>query len=217
MKRRERRQLKEDEFVTTINRLVLFFKRRKRELTAFSLVAVLVVISIVISSLVRAQNVKKESRLVAEIFEIRSQLDENPDKVAELENITGRKNYSRLANIVLASYWVERGEFQKAEQALEKLERAKKDVIYYQAQDLLALVQMEKGDYERAIEIYTRIEKENPKSYILDGVLFHHAQALERKGEKEEALSLYRRIQAEFSQTAFGFEASQKVSELEGK
>jgi len=66
-------------------------------------------------------------------------------------------------------------------------------------------------------EVYKEIEEENSKNYTLDPVLFHRAQAHEQKGEIEEALALYRRVQDEFSQTLYGFDASQKVKELEEK
>lgn len=217
MKRKERRQLKQDEFVSTISKVANFVKKRTRELIALIAVVLLAVIIVIISQLVKAQNAKKGSRIVAEINKIHSQLDDNPEKVAELEKIAGSRNYSRLGNIYLSTYWVEKGEYEKAEEVLSRLEKGKKDLLYYQAQELLAQIQMKKGNYDKAIEIYSRIEKEKPKKYILDGMLFHHAEAHEKKGEREAALALYKRIQNEYPQTSFGYDAAQKVRELEEK
>ena len=39
-----------------------------------------------------------------------------------------------------------------------------KDVLYYEAQELLALIQKKKA-YDKALDIYKKIEEERPKSY----------------------------------------------------
>jgi hypothetical protein len=43
------------------------------------------------------------------------------------------------------------------------------------------------------------------------------AEAHEGKGEFDVALELYKRVQADFTQTYYGVDASQKVTELEEK
>jgi hypothetical protein len=48
-------------------------------------------------------------------------------------------------------------------------------------------------------------------------VLFHRAEVHEEMGETDEALALYRKLQEEYSQTYYGFDASQKIKELELK
>jgi outer membrane protein assembly factor BamD (BamD/ComL family) len=90
-------------------------------------------------------------------------------------------------------------------------------LFYYQAQDLLAQTFINQNDFERAIEIYKTIESESPKSYFLDAVLFHRAEAHEKKGEIEEALELLKRIKEEFPQTYYGYDATAKITELEQK
>jgi hypothetical protein len=39
---------------------------------------------------------------------------------------------------------------------------------------------------------------------------------LEEQGNKDKALEIYRRIQEDYAQTYYGFEAQEKVRELEG-
>lgn len=215
MKRIKRKRLKEDEFVTTVNKIVRFVKKRTKELMALGIAILVLVVIVVVFNFIKAQNVKKESRLVGQIFELRSQLDENPEKVTELEKMAGNRKFSRLACILLATYRIENGDFDKAQEVLDKIKKSEKDIFYYQAQDLLAQIHMKKGNYDKVIEIYSKIEKENPRVYSLDAVLFHRAEAHEKKGEKEEALALYKRIQEQFPQRAYAFDASQKISKLE--
>lgn len=217
MKRIKRKQLKEDEFVSTINKVINFAKKRSKELIAASLAVVCIVILIIAIKAIQANAVKKESRLLADVLDLSSQLRDNPDKITDLENLAGNGKFSRVAYLKLAAYCIEQGDTEKAKSYLEKIPENKKDLIYYQSRDMLGQIYIQNDEFDNAIEIYKKIEEENPENYTLDPVLFHQAQAHEQKGEKEEALALYRRIQDDFPQTMYGFEASQKVKELEEK
>ncbi|GAI94451.1 unnamed protein product, partial [marine sediment metagenome] len=59
--------------------------------------------------------------------------------------------------------------------------------------------------------------EEDPREHAMDVILFHRAEVHEEKGEIEEALALYKRIQDEFPQTYYGYDASQKIRKLETK
>ena len=100
---------------------------------------------------------------------------------------------------------------------LDEIAVGKKDLIYYQAEDLKGQIFISQENYDDAITLYGKLEEENPKEYVLDAVLFHKAQAHEKKGETAEALLLYKRLQEEFSQTYYGYDASAKVLNLEQK
>jgi len=217
MKRIKRKQLKEDEFVSTVNKIVNFAKRRSKELIAAAVAVVCVIILIIAIKAIQAQAVKKESQLLADVLELSSQLGDDPDKITELENLAGDGKFSRVAYLKLATYWIEQGDTDKAKFYIEKVPQTKKDLIYYQSRDLLGQIYIQNEEFDKAIELYTKIEEENPKNYTLDPVLFHRAQAHEQKGEIEKALDLYKRVQDEFSQTLYGYDASQKVRELEEK
>lgn len=217
MKRIKRKQLKKDELITTVGKIINFVKKRARELIAVGVVIVLVILIFAGARLIKIQNVKKESRLLAQILKLDSELDENSENIENLKKLASKGKFSRLAYLRLASYWVEKGDFDKAEKSLLKVAQGERDIFYYQAQDLLAQIYIKRKDFDKAIDIYKKIEEENPKEYTLDAVLFHKAEALEQKGDIEEALSLYKKVQEEFPQTYFAYDASQKVSKLEQK
>jgi tetratricopeptide (TPR) repeat protein len=217
MKRVMRKRLKEDEFVSTVTKIFNFAKKRSRELTIGAGAVAIILLAFLVSNTIKAQSVKRDSRLLAEILEIGSQLKDNPDRVAELEALAGNGKFSRLAYLKLASYWIEQGDSEKAKSYLEKIPDTRKDITYYQAQDMLAQVYIRDKEFDRAIMIYKSIEEEGQKDYTLDAVLFHMAEAHEGKGEVAIALELYKRVQDEYSQTYYGMDASQKVGELEEK
>jgi predicted negative regulator of RcsB-dependent stress response len=217
MKRKQRKHLKEDQFVSTVNKIVNFTKRRYRELLAVGVAVLFLILVFIGIKIIRAQNVKKDSQILAQILEVSEELKDDPEKLAELEKLAGNEKFSRLAYIKLAAYWNEQGDTQKAQAYLEKIPSRKKDVFYYQAQDMLAQIYMQDKEFDKAIHILQEIEEENPESYTLDTVLFHKAQAHEEKGEITVALDIYRKIQDEYPQTFYGMDASQKVKELEEK
>jgi predicted negative regulator of RcsB-dependent stress response len=217
VKRKERKHLKGDEFVSSINKIVRFFQERTKGLVALVVLVAALLLVFVGLKIVTGENRKKESLLLTQILNLSSELNNNPENVAQLEALAGDGKFSRLAYLLLATYYVENGDNDKAQSYLGKMPENRKDTFYYQAQDLLAQIHFKRKDYDKAIEIYKKIEEEDPKDHSLDVVLFHRAEVHEEKGEDEEALALYKRVQEEFSQTFYGYDAGQKIKKLEAK
>jgi predicted negative regulator of RcsB-dependent stress response len=215
MKRKIKKQLKEDELVTGFQKFLEFAKTWQKEFLIF--VVIVAVLAALYGSfqLIRAQQAKKESRRVGEILALRSDLAKNPQAVAKLESMSGTEKTARLASVSLATYWIEQGNLEKALASLAKIKDTPKDFFYYQAQDLTAQVEILRGRYDQAILILKKIEEAKPKDYLLDVVLYHHAEALEKKGQSKEARDLYKKVQDEYAQTYFGYDASAKVKKLE--
>jgi len=217
MKKVMRKRLKEDEFVSTMTKLVNLAKKWSRQLIMGVTAVVVIILAILISNAIKAQAVKRDSRLLGDILEISTQLNDNPEKVADLEALAGNGKFSRIAYLKLAAFTIEQGDSGKAKSYLEKMTDDRKDITYYQAQDMLAQVFFRDKEFDKAIAIYKTIEEEGQKDYALDAVLFHMAEAHEGKGELDIALELYKRVQEEYAQSFYGFDASKKVTELEEK
>ena len=217
MKRKKRRQLKEDEFVSIVNKIFHYVRDHTKELVTLCVLAFVLVLVFFGVKYISRESQKKESQKLTQILDLQGDLNNKPENLARLEEIAGRGKFTRLGYIYLSSYWIENGDLEKAQIYLEKIPKKPRDVVFYQAQDLLGQIHLKRKDYDKAIEIYRAIEEDDPESYSLDVVLFHRAEVHEEKGETDEALALYRKIQQEFSQTYYGFDASQKVSQLESK
>ncbi len=215
MKKVIKKQLKGDEFVSTMTKLMGFFQARMKViLIGVAGVAALGVLYAGVR-FIQAQQVKKESRLLSEILELRSTLSAEPEKLATLEKMAGSGKYGRLGFVLLATHWVENGDLAKARESLEKVKSTPKDFVYFQARDLLAQVNALEKNFDQAISIFTEIEKAEPRAYSLDAVLFHKAEALEAKGDKPEALALYKKIQEQYPQSYFGYDAAEKARKIE--
>jgi predicted negative regulator of RcsB-dependent stress response len=152
---------------------------------------------------------------LGEILALRNDLDKNPQNLSKLEALAQKGKFARVASAQLAAYWVEQGALDKAEKALAGASAGPRDFFYYQAQDLSGQIAVLKGEYDKAVKILQAVEDAKPKDFNLDAVLYHKAEALEKKGDAAGALALYKRIQTEYAQSYFGYDAGQKTRKLE--
>lgn len=217
MKRAVKKHLKEDKFQMTITNIVDFARDHTKEISIAGAGLVVLILVFIVFQVINAQQIKKENQVLDRILTLSSEIRQNPEKIAELEELAGKGRFSRLGYLELAKYWFEKEDFAKVTSYLEEIAKGKKDRVYYQAQDLKGQVYISQEDYDSAIALYGKLEEQNPEEYVLDAVLFHKAQAHEKKGETEKALLLYKRLQEEFSQTYYGYDASAKVLNLEEK
>ena len=215
MKRIKRKQLKEDEFVSTVGRFIKYYTTHKQKIFIFFTLFVFVVLIFFGMRMLTSKKALNESRLLSEILKIRDTIKTDPDKVAELEKLAGEGKFSRLAYIILATHWIENKDWAKAEETLLKVPDKKKDLIYFQAQDLLGQVYSYQKKWENALVLYENLTRQDSKVYADDVLLFHLAEIYEAKGEKEKALLAYKKINDEYPQTYSAYDASRKVSALE--
>jgi predicted negative regulator of RcsB-dependent stress response len=215
MKKVVKKQLKEDEFVDTMTKIWRFVQARTKEIIIGA--AVIVFIGLLYTGIrfIRLQQTRKESRLISQMLELRTTANSKPEDLVALEKLAGNGKFARLGYVLTATYWVEKGDLEKAKESLDKIKSSPQDFIYFQARDLLAQVNSIQKDYDQAIAIYTKIEEAKPKDYCLDAVLFHKAEALEAKGSKPEAVALYKKIQEQFPQSYYGYDAAERARKIE--
>jgi len=214
MKRDERHHMKEDGLAVGLNKALHFFKAWQKQLLMLAGVVGLAALIFLGIGLVRSHSFSAQSEVATQILKLRADLEQKPENLAPLEKLAGSGLSGRLAHVELATYWIEKGDLDKAAASLKEVTGRPKDFIYYQAQDLAAQVEIRRKNYDRAIEIYKNLEAEQTAAYPPDALLFHRAEAHALKGETKEARELYQRLQTEFSQTYFGYEASIRAGKL---
>ena len=214
MKRTERHHLKEDEMAHGLSWLAEFFNKYKREtlIVAGAVVFAAVVFSALL--IVRAHGRSVQSRAIGEVGDLAAAAVDKPEKLADLENLAGKARTARLANLELARYWAERGDWAKAESFAGRIPDGRKDLLHFQAEDLKAQIALGRKDFDKAIAIYKKAIDEKPEAYPVDALLFHLAESHELKGETQAAIDLYKKLQEEHAQSYYGYEASLKASRL---
>jgi tetratricopeptide (TPR) repeat protein len=214
MKRTERHHLQEDGIRTGLNWFVHFYETWQKEILIGAGVVVLAALVFTGLLLLRAHGQGVQSQALGEVVSLSQDLETKPGNLTRLEALASKGSAARIACLELAGYWAGKGDYAKAESYLASIPAAPKDLLYYQAEDLKAQTLLKKKEFDKAISIYQKIRDDKPKAYPLDAVLFHLAEAYELKGQKKEALDIYTRLQSEYSQTYYGYEASMKAGRL---
>ncbi|MFW6124236.1 MAG: tetratricopeptide repeat protein [Acidobacteriota bacterium] len=215
MKRKERRKLKSNELSIFLNRTYELAKKRTKQIAIVIGAAVFVFIIFLISRYIKAQNLEKQSQLLAQINNLNQEIYASPERIEDLKELADKGKFTRMGYIYLAKYHIEEGEVDEALNALETIPESRKDIIYYQGQLLKAKALYEKGEIESAFDIYQKIEDTQPRYFSLDIVLFKKAELFAERGDKDKALEIYRKLSEDYPQTYYGYEASQKIDHLE--
>ena len=118
--------------------------------------------------MVRAHGRSVQSRAIGEVGDLAAAAVEKPEKLAELEKLAAKGRTARLANLELARYWAERGDWAKAESFAGRIPDGRKDLLHYQAEDLKAQIALGQKDFDKAIAIYKKAVDEKPKVYPID-------------------------------------------------
>ena len=214
MKRTERHHLQEDEMVHGLSWLMDFAKKYRREIFIVSGALVFAAVVLAALLLVRAHGRTVQSRAIGEVGDLAAAAVDKPEKLADLEKLAGKARTARLANLELARYWAERGDWAKAESFAGRIPDGRKDLLHFQAEDLKAQIALGRKDFDKAIAIYKKAIDEKPEAYPVDALLFHLAESHELKGETQAAIDLYKKLQEEHAQSYYGYEASLKAGRL---
>jgi tetratricopeptide (TPR) repeat protein len=194
--------------------LVDFVKKYQREILIVT--GALAFAAVVFGALVivRSHGRSVQSRAIGEVGDLAAAAVEKPEKLADLEKLAAKGRTARLANLELARYWAERGDWAKAESFVGRIADGRKDLLHYQTEDLKAQIALGKKEFDKAIAIYKKAVDEKPEAYPVDALLFRLAESHELKGETKEALDLYKKLQEEHAQSYYGYEASLKAGRL---
>jgi len=215
MKRTERKQLKEDELATGLSRFFLWVKKHGKQLEIGGIAVVVVAAIIIGLRLYSGYRKSQEVNYLNQVLTLRAELDQKPENLAELEKLAGSSRYGRIASLSLAAYYVEKNNFSQAEKILERVKDKGSDLIHYQILDLYGQVLSRQNKLDEAIAVYRQVEKEKPESYPLDLILFHLAEVYEKKGDRQQALTVYQELQAGYQNTYYGYQAAMKVMKLQ--
>jgi len=216
VKQKVRKKIKQDKFIDLVNKAIQFVLE-KRKIVYLAATGILVIALILLGvRLLQSGKVSGQNRVLTRILELDKSMRDNPDQVAELESLAGHGKFDRMAYLKLAAYWMEQKDFAKAEAELKIFPKNRKDLLYFQSRDMYGQVLKRQEKYADALAVYDALLAK-PKAYAADVLYFHKAEILEEQGELEKALELYRKVEADFQQTYYGYEAAQKVKTLEEK
>lgn len=217
MKKKVKKQLKTDEFANLMRKLWDFVRDNLREIKIGAIAVLVIVLIFVGVKYIQGIGAQKQSDVLGQVLALEEGLGENPEKLAELEALGGSGRFARLAFIKAATYSFENGNSAKALDLLRKVPSGKKDLVYYQAQDLMGQIYYQEGQYDDALAVFESIERAKPKGYAMDIVLYRKAQVLAARNDIDLAIEMYKQLQADFPGSYYGYEATSEIQKLEEK
>ena len=216
VKKKVKKKIKQDKFIDLVTRAIQFVSKRKK-IVLYAATGILVIALVVLGGrLLKSGKASGQNRVLTQILELDKSMRDNPDQVTELESLAGKGKFARMAYLKLAAYWMEQKDFAKAEAEIMMFPKNRKDLLYFQSRDMYGQVLKRQKKYAEALAVYDALLAK-PDSYAADVLYFHKAEILEEQGEVEKALELYQKVEADFQQTYYGYEAAQKVKTLEEK
>jgi predicted negative regulator of RcsB-dependent stress response len=217
MKKKVKRQLKTDEFANLINKLIEFLRKNQRELMIGAAALAFIALVFVGVKYVQGIQAQKQSRLLGQILALEEELKDDPAKLAELEQLGNGSRFGRLAYVKAAAHNFESGDADRALEALQQVPDSRKDLVFYQAQDLMGQIYFHQKRYDEALAVFEAMERDAPKDYAMDIVLYRKAQVLAARNDIDLAIEAYQKLQEDFPGSYFGYEATREVQKLEQK
>jgi TolA-binding protein len=240
VKRELRKQIKQDEFLTGMEKLWRLLSTHRDE------VRITVVTLVVVGGLAgglaffkarKSQEGREAFSEALTIFDTplageapRPQAEQGPtfpsasDKfkkaAAAFDGVVRRypsEAIARRARYYAALSRIELGEDAAAQGELEALAKEPGDLTPALARMALADLMRKKGRYDQAAEAYRQLASDANFSLPRDYPLWNLATTLEDAGRPEEAAAAYRRLRDEFPSSAWAQEAARMASYLTGK
>ncbi|MFA9454190.1 MAG: tol-pal system YbgF family protein [Candidatus Aminicenantaceae bacterium] len=217
MKKKLKKRIKTDEFVNLIKKLLELFTSYRRELLIGAVAIALLTLVFVSIKTIQGIQAHKQSDLLGQILILEEELKTDSSKLGELEQLGSKSKYGRLAYLKAATYNFEMGNADRALDTLQQIPASKKDLIYYQSRDLLGQIYFLQKKYDDALTIFEEMERDRPKAYAMDIVLYRKAQVLAARNDIDLAIAAYTRLQEEFPGSYFGSQAPAEILKLEQK
>jgi predicted negative regulator of RcsB-dependent stress response len=218
MKKSERDHLKEDPFQLFIHSAVEILGKYKKEIF-IGLAAIAAVIIIVAAGMfIHSSSVASENRLYSEALNIKNDakmsLDEKIEKLGAMDTKSG---ISAAVKLFLASLYFEKGEFDKAAEALEGFSRSSIPMINAQKKLLDANILISSDKYQEALELLNQLISDPEAGIAKDYILLKMARVQVKTGQVETAINNLNKLIEEHPQSNYSYEARTLLGELEDK
>jgi len=212
-----RKDIKKDEFQEFFKKLFQQTKEHKKEVR-YAVIGIIAIIAVfAILMLINHFNIKKENKALNKIINLsdnEKKLKKNSKEIVELSE---KGKLPTMGILMLSEYYIKSGEYNKANNLIEKINKGDGEINYMKAQLLKIQILSAKSEYNKAIDLYrsklkNRMEK--AKKFPKDTLLYYMAKIFEKKGELESARSIWSKIIEEYPYSSYSPEAREKLERL---
>lgn len=237
MKRTERHQLKQDEFVSSLGRFTDWAMENQKNIVNVTLVVLGAALLLGGLYIYRGRQAERAQALLADALEqfhgvIRSEAGAAPDANtpvfdtaedryrAALEAFTGvAEEFSSYEAGRQARYYAGvceagLGNFEAAESRLADIGSGRRDLLHYLGLRALASIKVQREDYPGAADIYRSLLDDDQNPLPKDYILYQLARTEERAGNLDQAKQYYDRMVLEFPESQLRGDATSRRDTL---
>lgn len=219
-KKTTRHALKEDRFLEGTKNFITFFRENSsRVILAFVIIAVAgIALRVYFANKRSAEDEARVKKLYADALYEQGKFNEAVTAYQEIIRAYGATKTGKISTLFLANSYFFAGDIDNAlnyyEQSVKKL-RGNKNWVSA-AQIGIASVYEQKGQFDEAIEHYSKVieDYENTPSSI--EALFAKARCLEFTNRYEEAMEVYLKVMEDYPESNFAEDADKRIVFLRG-
>lgn len=215
MKKEEIERLKEDEFVSFIEKALKKAGENKK-LVFWGIGALLaVVLLIVLAVYIKNQGMDRENHTLYQAVVIKnSNLLTLERKIEKLEQLRPRRGLSYIVNNYLVGLYLETGQTDQARNLLEEAPQSSHKVSNEHRQLLQAQLNRQEGEPQQALDILNRLLSDSQSRLAKDFLLLEIARIQREMDRIPPARQALTRLMEEFPQSLFRREAQEMLTLL---
>jgi predicted negative regulator of RcsB-dependent stress response len=218
MKKKEREHLKEDPFQVFIQKTLGFLETFKKQILIGIAAAAVIIIAVFLISFLKAGTVSTNNRLYSEAQKIlesdKFTLDQKIEKLNELDKKSG---ISSSISLSLAALYFEKGDVQKAKEALDKYPGSDYKMINDKKTLMEAEIMDASGKSKEALDMLYKIFSDAKSEVAKDFILLKMARIQLKTEKQDTAIANLKKLTDEYPQSYYLREAQALLKKAEKK
>lgn len=216
MKRKEKAHLKEDPLVAFVEKSIAAIKKNARKILIGTVSVLCLVVILLLILYLKSHSVSADNDLYLKALNIRDSKEFTfEQKVEKLKQLKGKKGLSSVTPLFLARLYFEKGEIQKAEEALKGFSESKLKLINDEKKLLEAEVLNTSGKKQEAVDLMYKLFSDPDSEIAQDYLLLRMAKIQLKIGHTKSAISNLKKITEEFNNSLYNYEARTLLDGLE--
>ncbi len=201
MKRKERREIKEDELTSLFVKITDFLSKRKKEAVIIGIVLGVLIIVWSGYTIIKSSLERKDNKNYLKIIELTKTKDKAFKNEKLILKLSKKGKLSKAGYFILAEYYISSGNNDKALEIVEKIPNSS-DLNGFKKNLLKFEILFSKNEYNKIVDLYRsgKIDKfiEDNKKFPADELLYYVALCYEKLNQPDSAKKIWLKIKNEY-------------------
>jgi predicted negative regulator of RcsB-dependent stress response len=204
MKREEIEHLKEDEFVTFVEKVLKKIEENKKQFFTGLIILLSLVLLIVLIMFIKHKSVEKDNEIFHKAVVIHNSNKLTiTRKIEKLQGLKAKSGLSATINIYLASLYFQLGEIDKSLEVLNNTSTGRFKAAHEQKDLLKAEILFTKNEKQQALDLLNRLLSDSSGKIAKDYLLLKLAIIQKDLKQFDKAQETVNRLQSNYPQSMF--------------